>query len=191
MIAIDNKLISDDLAEVKFVCDLSRCKGACCVEGDSGAPLEFDELDQIEDNYDIISEYITEEGKSAIEAHGHFDLDKEDGTMKTTLINNKACAYVNYKDGISYCGIEKAWLEKRIDFRKPVSCHLYPVRITKHADFEAVNYEEWDICAPACDNGNKLQIPVYQFVKQALIRKYGVSFYEQLAGAIAFKNKKD
>lgn len=189
MIAIDDKLISSELADVKFVCDLAKCKGACCVEGDSGAPLDFDELDQIEDNYDIIQEYITEEGRSAIEEQGHFVLDKSDGTIKTTLVANKACAYVNYKNGVTYCGIEKAWLDKKIAFRKPVSCHLYPVRITQHDGFEAVNYEEWDICSPACKNGAQLKVPVYQFVKQALIRKYGKEFYKKLEGAVSFMNK--
>lgn len=186
MIAIDNKIISEELKDKHFVCNLAACKGACCVEGDGGAPLDFDELDIIEDILEDVKPYLTPEGIEAIEKHGPFDLDKEDGIMKTTLVDGKACAFVNYKNGITYCGIEKAWQEKKIDFRKPVSCHLYPVRITKLNDMDALNYEQWNICNPACKHGEELKIPIYKFAKEALIRKYGEDFYNTLEATINF-----
>lgn len=190
MIIIDDKIVSDELKDKYFVCNLSACKGACCVEGESGAPLDMDELDEMEDNYETVKPYLTPEGIAAIENQGHFVLDSTDGVFKTPLIEGTgACAYVNYKNGIAYCGIEKAWLDKKSEFRKPVSCHLYPVRISKYDGFEAVNYEQWDICNPACENGAQLKVPVYKFVKEALIRKYGEEFYRQLEAAIEFSEK--
>jgi hypothetical protein len=186
MIIIDNKLISEDIKDKHFVCDLAKCKGACCVEGDSGAPLDFDELDIMEDE-ELLAQvfpYLTQEGIDAIEKEGPFYLDNEDGVMKVTLKSDNACAFVNYKNGIAYCGIEKAWLDKKIDFRKPVSCHLYPIRIQSYPEYDAVNYEKWSICSPACSNGAALQVPIYQFNKEALIRKYGANFYEQLVATI-------
>lgn len=191
MIAIDNKLISEDLKDKKFVCDLVKCKGACCVEGDSGAPLDFDELDILEDETLLaaVSPYLTKDGLKAIEEKGPFYLDEEVGQMKVTLKDDKACAFVNYDKGTAYCGIEKAWLDKKIDFRKPVSCHLYPIRIQNLGEYEAVNYETWDICKPACSHGESLQIPVYQFTKAALIRKYGEEFYSKLEATILHLGK--
>lgn len=182
MIAIDNKLISEELKDKHFVCDLAKCKGACCVEGDSGAPLEFDELDIMEDEefLETVFPYITENGRKNIEEKGPFYLDEEVGQMKVSLKDDDACAFVNYENGIAYCGIEKAWLDKKVDFRKPVSCHLYPIRIQNLGEYEALNYEQWDICAPACNNGAKLEVPVYKFTKQALIRKYGEEFYNEM-----------
>ena len=183
MIAIDNKLISEELKDKHFVCDLAKCKGACCVEGDSGAPIEFDEMDILEDEDFLkeVSPYITPEGLKAIEGNGAFYLDEEVGQIKVSLKEDDACAFVNYKNGIAYCGIEKAWLDKKISFRKPISCHLYPIRIQTLSEYEAVNYEQWDICSPACSHGEALNIPVYQFAKSALVRKYGADFYDQLA----------
>lgn len=189
MIIIDDKIVSEDVVKEYFACDLAKCKGACCVEGDSGAPLEFDELDVIEGIVDKVKPYITEEGIKAIEENGSFYLDKEDGKMKTALINDGACVFVNYKNGIAYCGIEKAWLDKKIEFRKPVSCHLYPIRVEKLHSFEALNYEDWDICQPACSNGAKQKMPIYKFAKNAIIRKYGVDFYQKLEATIAHLKK--
>ncbi|MFT4970610.1 MAG: hypothetical protein ACI9O4_002371 [Chitinophagales bacterium] len=186
MIAIDDKLISEDIMDKFFVCDLAKCKGACCVEGDSGAPLEFDELDILEDKELLanVAPYLTDAGLKALEEKGPFYLDEEVGQMKVTLKDDDACAFVNYKNGIAYCGIEKAWIDKKIDFRKPVSCHLYPIRIQKFEEYDAVNYESWKICSPACSHGEELQVPVYQFAKEALLRKYGPDFYEKLEATI-------
>lgn len=191
MIAIDDKLISEDIKDKHFVCDLAKCKGACCVEGDSGAPLEFDELDILEDEDFLaaVAPYLTKEGLQAIDENGPFYLDEEVGQMKVILKEDKACAFVNYKNGIAYCGIEKAWMDKKISFRKPISCHLYPIRIQKFEDYDAVNYESWEICNPACSHGESLQVPVYKFTKEALIRKYGVDFYAQLEATIAHLEK--
>lgn len=190
MIIIDDKIISEDIKDQYFTCDLAKCKGACCVEGDSGAPLDFDELDILEDEKLLakVFPYLTTEGKKSIEEKGPFYLDEEDGVMKVVLKEDKACAFVNYKNGIAYCGIEKAWLDKKIDFRKPVSCHLYPIRIKKNEHFEAVNYEEWNICRPACEKGKETKLAVYKFAKQALIRKYGEEFYAQLEATITHLN---
>lgn len=189
MIIIDDKIVSEDVAKEYFACDLAKCKGACCVEGDSGAPLELDELDVIEDLVDKVKPYLTKEGIDVIEKDGPFYLDKEDGTMKTSLINGGACVFINYKNGIAYCGIEKAWLDKKVSFRKPVSCHLYPIRIEKLHDYEALNYEEWDICKPACSNGKELKIPIYKFAKNAIIRKYGEEFFRKLEATIEHLEK--
>jgi len=192
MIAIDNILISEEIKDEFFACDLAKCKGACCVEGDSGAPLEFDELDILEDEDFLaeVSPYLTKEGKEAIANQGPFYLDEEVGQMKVSLKDDKACAFVNYSNGIAYCGIEKAWRDRKVAFRKPVSCHLYPIRIQKLGEFEAINYERWDICNPACSNGKISKTPVYQFSKEALIRKYGEEFYEKLCLTISHMDNK-
>ena len=191
MIIIDKVAVSDAVVEEQFTCDLHKCKGACCVEGDSGAPLENDEMLILEEDYRFFKDRLTEEGRKVIESVGHFVFDKESGKMKTPLINGKACAYITYEDGISFCGIEKAWEDGKTNFRKPVSCHLYPVRIEQLKEYEAVNYEEWNICAPACELGKKLKMPVYKFVKDALIRKYGEDFYNALQAAVEYKHASD
>jgi hypothetical protein len=191
MIVIDNKLISDDIKDKLFVCDLAKCKGACCVEGDSGAPIDMDEMEILEDEdfLKTVFPYITEEGRKAIEEKGPFYLDEEVGEMKVTLKDDDACAFVNYKNGIAHCGIEKAWMDKKVAFRKPVSCHLYPIRIQSFPEYDAVNYESWDICSPACSHGESLKVPVYKFTKEALIRKYGAEFYEKLEATIEHLEK--
>jgi hypothetical protein len=176
VIIIDDKIVSDDLLEENFVCDLNACKGACCVEGDTGAPLEESELKILDDIYERVKPYLTPQGIAVLE-NERYMWEEEDGKYKTALIENGPCAYVNYDNGIAVCGIEKAFLDGKVDFKKPVSCHLYPVRISKKKDFEAVNYERWNICKAACKNGNKLKVPVFKFVKDALIRKYGDDFY--------------
>lgn len=186
MIAIDNKLISEDIKDKHFVCDLAKCKGACCVEGDSGAPIDMDEMEIMEDEtfLEAVFPYLTMEGREAIKNNGPFYLDEDAGEMKVTLKNDHACAFVNYKNGTTYCGIEKAWMDKKVAFRKPVSCHLYPIRIQSFPEYDAVNYESWDICNPACSHGESLQVPVYKFTKEALIRKYGAEFYDKLEATI-------
>ena len=186
MILIDDIIISDDVVEKHFVCNLKACKGACCVEGDSGAPLESDEVEILEKHIDQILPYLTEKGRSAIVQQGVFIVEEEDEYtgLATPLIEGQACAYVQYhENGITYCGIEKAYLEGVIPFRKPISCHLYPIRIKQYDTITAVNFDEWDICDPACTLGNELKVPVYVFVKDALIRKFGEPFYEVLVQA--------
>ena len=179
MIVIDKIILSDEIIEKQFVCNLTACKGACCVEGDSGAPLEAAEVKMLESISKKVLPYLTDEGKAAIEAQGTSVT--EEGEARTPLINNRACAYVTFDEkGTALCAIEKAYNDKQIDFKKPVSCHLYPIRIKKYEDFEAVNYSSWDICDPACTLGKELQVPVYKFLKEPLIRKYGEDFYNVL-----------
>ena len=179
MIQIENALVSFDVFEEKFCCDLAYCKGACCVEGDSGAPLEKEEPTQIEADYDGIREYMKPEGIEAVQQQGFAVIDR-DGDLVTPLIQNKECAYAIEENGACWCAIEKAWTEGKSKFRKPVSCHLYPIRITKYDGFEALNYNKWDICACARKKGVEKGIPLYRFLKDALIVKYGEEWYEQL-----------
>lgn len=184
MIAIDNKLVSDELIEKDFVCNLHKCKGACCEDGDSGAPLTTEELEELVDNFEIIQPYITAEGIAAIELQGKYHYDQYFGWV-TTTIKGKMCAYGSVDlNGIIKCGIEQAYNDGKLMWKKPISCHLFPVRITKSKedpDLEYVNYQpRQDVCKPACKLGKELHVPVYKFLKEALIRKYGESFYEAL-----------
>ena len=179
MIKVDDKIISLDVLQKKFVCDLNSCKGACCVEGDSGAPLLQKEKEILEDIYEKIKPYMRTEAISEITEKGIAVYDM-DGDLTTTLVNNRECAFVVYEQGIAKCAIEKAYIDKKIDFKKPISCHLFPIRIKEYRDFAAVNYEQIKICKSACDCGSKLQVPVYVFLKEPLIRKYGVSWYKEL-----------
>ena len=184
MIAVDNVLFSDEIADEHFVCDLTRCKGACCVEGDAGAPLAEDELLILEKKYTSIRPYLSEEGIKSLEAKGLYVRDEE-GDWGTTLLVDGTCAYAT-KDanGALHCGIEKAYLEGAIDWKKPISCHLYPARINTLTNYVAVNYDRWEICSPACDLGNNLQVKVYQFLKEPLIRRFGAAFYSKLVDVI-------
>ncbi|HYV92471.1 MAG TPA: DUF3109 family protein [Chitinophagales bacterium] len=187
MIVIDKTIISEDLLDKQFVCALDKCKGACCVEGDSGAPLEWEETAVLENIFENVKPYMREEGIKSVKQYGTWLIDSE-GDFVTPLIDGvRQCAYVFFEQGIAKCAIERAYHEGKIDFRKPVSCHLYPVRITKHEDYDAVNYNRWEICSPACANGKQLGVPVFQFVKDALIRKYGEEWFKQLEGAAVYK----
>jgi hypothetical protein len=185
MIQIENTIISRELFEKKFVCDLSACKGACCVEGDAGAPLEKEELEILEDNYSVVKEFLRPEGIKAIEEQGPYVNDHYDIHAQTTpLVNGKECAYTVFDEkGIALCGIELAHKAGKIDFVKPISCHLYPVRINKTPDFDAVNVHTWHICKAACECGDKLDVKLYKFLKTALIRKYGNDWYAQVEEA--------
>ncbi len=186
MILIDDTTISDDLCSVQFVCNLKKCKGTCCVAGDAGAPLLEEEIGLLEDYLDEIKIYMTEKGIQVVEAVGVFDYDQA-GEFVTPLVNDRECAFANFTDGIAWCAIEKAYDEGKIKFRKPVSCHLYPLRITKYATYDAVNYHEWEICRPALVHGKRLGVPLYVFLKEALIRRYGKSWYKELDAEIKIK----
>ncbi|MGZ8538526.1 MAG: DUF3109 family protein [Flavisolibacter sp.] len=181
MIAIDNVLVSDDVIEAKFVCDLHKCKGGCCEDGDAGAPLEKEEMRIIDENFDIIKTYLNKEGLAEIRKTGKYLYDREFGWV-TPTINGKICAYgFRDKQGIIKCGIEQAYYDGKISWKKPISCHLYPIRITRRKTFTNVNYEPRDVlCSPACALGKKLKLPVYQFLKDALVRKFGTDFYDAL-----------
>jgi hypothetical protein len=189
MIAIENTLVSDELFDRKFVCDLNACKGACCVEGESGAPLDAEEIGLIEDDLSKILPFLTPRGKETIERTGVFTVDS-DGDYVTPLNNGAECAFTIFDDkGIAKCGIEQAYIAGATTFRKPVSCHLYPVRLNQLKDYIAVNYHHWPICAPACACGEKLDVPVYAFLKDSLIRKFGEAWYQQLCEAAKLWNK--
>lgn len=183
MILIDDILVSDELKEIYFACDLGACKGDCCVQGDAGAPLEIDEISILEDNIDQIKKYMIPEGISVIEKYGVFDYDT-DAEFVTPLINGAECAFVYQENGISLCAIEKAFLEGKIKFQKPVSCHLYPIRLSEVGDFTAINYNKWSICEPALILGKKNGQPLYQYLKAPIIRKFGVDFYKKLCIAM-------
>ncbi|MFY0654110.1 MAG: DUF3109 family protein [Cyclobacteriaceae bacterium] len=185
MIIVENAVLSDDIKEKHFVCDLDKCKGACCVEGDLGAPLEEDELEQLNESLNAVKPYLSKEGLNVIEKEGAYILDEE-GDYSTTTIGGKECAFAIYdENGILKCGIEQAYNDGKTDFRKPISCHLYPIRITKYDHYEALNYDRWEICSAACALGEELKVPVYKFLKEPLIRKYGEQWYEELEEEIA------
>lgn len=180
LIEVQDKVVSTQLLERKFVCDLNACKGACCIEGDAGAPLTLEEVDLLEEVYDKVKPYMRPEGVAAVEQSGVFYMD-QDNEPVTTLVNGKECAFVYFDEqGITKCSIEKAYLEGEITFKKPISCHLYPIRVKKFNDFTALNYDEWSICAPACDCGDKLDVPVYRFLKEPIIRAFGEPFFNEL-----------
>lgn len=192
MIIVQDKLVSDDLVEQQFVCNLAACKGACCWEGDYGAPLDAAELAVLDAIYDRVKPFLSPAGIDVIEREGKYLRFEQTDEWVTPLINNGPCAYMTYDAlGIAKCGIEQAWKAGVVDFQKPISCHLYPVRIEKNEElgFEALNYHEWDICSAACSLGKKEKVPVFRFVKDALIRKYGEAFYEELEGAAAFMSE--
>ncbi|HEX8517183.1 MAG TPA: DUF3109 family protein [Bacteroidia bacterium] len=189
MIAIDNTIVSEHLLEKKFVCDLNACKGECCVAGDSGAPLDEEEIAIMEDIWDEVKPYLPKDGVKAIEKQGMFVID-DDGDYTTPLVKGKHCAFTIFDKGIAKCGIEQAYLDGKVKWKKPISCHLYPVRITKYKDYDAVNYHKWEVCKPACECGAKLDVPVYKFLKGPLIRKYGEDWYKQLELADKLKKVK-
>ena len=181
MIAIDNVLISDDVIEAQFVCDLHKCKGGCCEDGDAGAPLEKEEKQIIDKHYDDIRPYMSKEGLKEIERQGKYVYDREFGWV-TPTIDGKICAYgVRDKQGIIKCAIEAAYYDGKLGWKKPVSCHLYPIRISKSKTYTNVNYEPRDVfCKPGCALGKKLKMPVYVFLKEAIVRKFGDDFYNAL-----------
>lgn len=193
MVIVQDKLISDEVIQEQFLCQLDACKGACCWEGDMGAPLEDEEMSTLIQIYDDIKPFLRPEGIKAIEEQGLF-VKQDVNEYGTTLINDRDCAYLTFEEnGIAKCGIEKAYEAGVVDFQKPVSCHLYPVRVSKNekTGFEAMNYDRWDICSAACSAGKKASLPVYKFVKTAIIRKYGEAFYEELEAMAGYMESKD
>ena len=179
MIQLGKTLVSEDIIDKDFVCNLSACKGACCVDGDAGAPLEESELKILMDIYPKVKPFLRPEGIKAIEEQGLFTT--SDGEHETTLIDGKDCAYVTFDEkNTAMCGIEEAYNQGETSWKKPISCHLYPVRVQDYSEFSAVNYHKWQICDDACTLGKELQVPVYKFVKQALIRKFGEDWYAEL-----------
>ncbi len=191
MIAIDNVLLSDSIVEEHFVCDLDKCKGGCCVDGDCGAPLTEEETKIIARIYPKIKSSLSPEYIAEIEKQGTHTTDNEYGYV-TPTVNGGICVYgITDELGIVKCGIEKAWKEGKVDFRKPISCHLFPIRVTAYPGYEAVNYDPRPtLCKPACKLGKQLKVPVYVFLKEAITRKYGDEFYRALE-AVSDKIKSD
>jgi hypothetical protein len=192
MLAISNTLVSEELIDTKFVCDLSACKGACCVEGDSGAPLEKGEEKILKDLYTKVKKYMTQGGIATIEEKG-FSVVDEDGDDTIPLVEGgkkKYCSFVHFNDkGGAECSIEKAYKKGEVDFKKPISCHLYPIRIKKLDGCDALNFSSWNVCKPAHKCGAQLNVQVFRFLKEPLTRKYGTGWYEELARAAELLHK--
>ncbi|MBT8218968.1 MAG: DUF3109 family protein [Bacteroidia bacterium] len=186
MIIIRDKLINVDIFSDEFHCNLEACKGACCWEGDFGAPLDTDELDILEKEYLNIRPFISAKGQAKMDKTGTHAYYPEDKIIGTPLLENAACAFMIYNEsGIAGCGIEKAYLAGKTKFRKPISCHLYPIRVEKDhsTGFEVLKYDRWEICSAACVKGIENNIKVFQFCSEALIRKYGEEWYDELVAA--------
>ncbi len=183
MIEIDDKIVSADLLRECFACDLAACKGACCVEGNAGAPLEADEVDTLEREYEAYKPYMTPEGIAAIERQGFMVIDEE-GDYTTPLVDDAECAYSCRENGITFCAIERAWKEGRTPFRKPISCHLYPIRLVRFSNgTTGLNYHRWSVCEAARGCGERAGIPVYKALREPIIRKFGEDFYRALEAA--------
>ena len=180
MIEIEGKIVSADLLREKFACDLSQCKGACCIEGDAGAPLEIEEVDILEEEYENYKPYMTAEGIKAVEEQGFMVVDV-DGDYTTPLINGGECAFTCYDNGVALCAIDKAYREGKCSFIKPISCHLYPIRVTRFRNGSmGLNYHRWAVCGSARECGKRLGMPVYKGLKEPIIRAFGEDFYHQL-----------
>lgn len=189
MLIVGNVLVSEELIDKCFCCDLVQCKGECCVDGDLGAPVAPEEVAELEEYFPDYQKYMTEEGVAVVQNGGTFVFNGDD-TFETPLVeSNNACAFAVAENGIVKCAIEKCFLNGDIPFRKPVSCYLYPIRIRRVGDYDALNYDHWSICKTAVENGNKLKVPVYRFLKEPLIAKYGESWYEELEEMVALRKE--
>ena len=183
MIDIDDKIVSVDIFKECFACDLTQCKGICCVEGNAGAPLEMDEVDILEEEYENYKPYMTEEGIEAVSEQGFMVID-EDGDYTTPLVNEAECAFSFEEDGVTYCAIERAWREGKCSFQKPISCHLYPSRLAQFSNGTVgLNYHRWDVCRSACECGKRLGLPIYKALKEPIIRRFGEESYSKLEEA--------
>ncbi|HRY97795.1 MAG TPA: DUF3109 family protein [Bacteroidales bacterium] len=185
MIIIDDTLVSEEIFDVHFICDLASCRGACCVEGDAGAPLEEEEIGLLEDALDEVKPFMTPEGRATVEGQGVFEFDAG-GHFVTPLNGGRECAFTFFVDGEARCAIEEAFLSGKTRFRKPVSCHLYPIRLSQVGDHIAVNHHHWHICVPAKLLGKKEGVRVYEFLREPLIRRFGGAWYEKLKIAAAW-----
>lgn len=186
MIVIDDKIVSEDVIDVNFVCNLNKCKGACCWEGDYGAPLESSEINDIDDHLEEIMKYLPEEAREKIRSEDFHKPYNNHAFIGTNILPNGACVFLNTDEEIARCEIEKAHAEGRVPVEKPISCHLYPIRIKEdeNTGITLINYDKWDICGAACNLGDEMKVPVYQFAEAALVRKYGQDFYDQLDATV-------
>ncbi len=180
LVEIGDKIVSTQLFKQEFVCDLNACKGACCIEGDAGAPLTVEEVSILEDDLINIKPFMRQEGIDVVDKNGVFYMDQENEPV-TSLVNGAECAFVYFDaNGTTKCAIEKANKEGKTDFKKPISCHLYPIRIKQFKNVKALNYDRWSICSDACALGEHLAVPVYKFLKEPIIRAFGAPFFQEL-----------
>jgi len=180
MIEFGGHLVSEELIKENFICHLEKCKGACCIEGDAGAPLDQAEVEILKEIYPIVKPYMTAKGIETVEMVGTSVKDLDDDLTTPCVDGNKECAYVIWENGITKCAIEKAYEDGKIDWQKPISCHLYPIRLTQYPAFDMLHYDRWSICSSACSFGNEHNVKVYEFLKTPLIRKYGAAWYQEL-----------
>lgn len=183
MIIVGDTLLSEDILEQHFVCNLGQCRGSCCISGDQGAPLDKEELAEIANNLEVIKPYMSEKGLGLLESRGFYEQDPKDGDWVTTCSEDGACVFVNFEQGIARCAIENAYRDHKTGFIKPVSCHLYPIRMARYGEYHVMNYHRWDICQPACAYGKELQVKIFEFLKEPLIRKMGPEWYASLEEA--------
>ena len=183
MVEVGDIILSDEIFEEHFICDLSKCKGSCCVEGDAGAPLEPEEIEQIKSVLPIIWDDLSKDAQELISKQG-ISYEDYDGEQVTSIINGKDCVFTYVDDeGVTKCAIEKANREGKTDVRKPISCHLYPIRVQKLRGYTALNYSRWSICKPATVLGKVNGVKIYQFLKEPLVRAYGQEWYDQVCEA--------
>ena len=179
MVEIQDTLVSFDVFRECFCCDLAACGGACCVEGDAAAPLTLDEIGELEEAAEQLRDELTPEAREVIDAQGVAYIDK-DGQMVSSIVNGKDCAFaVKNEEGVTLCAIDRAWREGRLKIRKPISCELYPVRLSRVGGMTAVNYHRWSICGGACKLGAELKLPLYKFLKAPLIRAFGEEWWAE------------
>ena len=180
MVQIDDVVVSLDVFREKFICNLDACKGQCCIEGDAGAPLEEEEVAELEKVLPVIWDQLSPQAREIIARQGVCYTD-QDGDLVTSIVNGKDCVFTCYDEkGCCYCAIEKAYRDGKVDFYKPVSCHLYPIRVGNYGPYKAVNYHRWDVCKAAVILGQKENVPVYKFLKEPLIRKFGEAWYNEM-----------
>lgn len=191
MIEIDDKIVSLDILREQFACDISRCKGICCVEGNAGAPLDIDEVDTLEEEWDNYAPYMTEQGRAAVAQQGFMVVDQE-GDYTTPLVDDAECAYSFNENGVTYCAIERAYREGKSRFVKPISCHLYPIRLMRFSNGSiGLNYHRWDICRPACECGRESGIPLYKALREPIVRRFGEEFYKALECAASLLEQQE
>lgn len=186
IIEIDNVLVSTDIFTEYFCCDLDACKGICCVEGDAGAPVTIDEIAGIEDAIDTVWDDLSATAQAVIDKQGVAYTDR-DGDLVTSIVGGKDCVFTCYEKGCCLCALERAWRAGKTAFCKPISCALYPIREKKLSNgMVALNYNRWDVCHDAVKKGNELRLPVYRFLRDPLVRRFGNDFYQQLCDAAQF-----
>ena len=183
IIEIDDILVSSDIFTEEFCCDLDACKGTCCVEGDAGAPVTLDEIGGIEDALDTVWDDMSASAQAVVDKQGVAYTDR-DGDLVTSIVGGKDCVFTCYEGDCCLCALERAYRSGKTGFCKPISCALYPIREKRLGNgMIALNYNRWDVCRDAVKKGRELHLPVYKFLKEPLIRRFGAEFYDKLCEA--------